>query len=104
MRWRQRISKNIHRFLFGMRVPLLAAAEFPDKIRKIHSLERECRLSLRSKTAESSEAKATAPKANVTARSFLILPSLATRKFSQILLTATRLLFSPILKSEIKAP
>src|SRR6266700_6582938 len=98
MRWRQRISKTIHRFLFGMRVPLLAAAEFPDKIRKIHSLERECRLSLRSKTAESSEAKATAPKANATAKSFLILPSPDTRKFSPILSTRDRSSFCRLQK------
>ena len=37
---------------------------------------------MRWKTAESSEAKATAPKANATAKSFLILPSPATRKSS----------------------
>ena len=38
--------------------------------------------------AASSEAKATAPKANATAKSFLILPSPATRKFSPTLPTA----------------
>src|SRR5271157_4895285 len=58
------------------------SAPIPVKIHKIHSLEFECRLSLRSKTAASSEAKATAPKANATAKSFLILPLPATRKFS----------------------
>src|ERR1700693_5762419 len=62
----------------------------PAKISKIHSLEQECKLRLRSKTAESSEAKVTAPKANVTAKSFLILPSLAIRKFSPIPPTAAR--------------
>ena len=59
---------------------------------------------LRSKTAESSEAKATAPKANATAKSFLILPSPAIRKFSPILPTADRLSYSPILKSATTAP
>ena len=54
--------------------------------------------------AESSEAKATAPKANATAKSFLILPSLAIRKFSPTLPTAARLLSSPILKSATTAP
>ena len=81
-----------------------AISRIPAKIHKIHSLEHECKLSLRWKTAESSEAKATAPKANATAKSFLILPSPATRKFSPTLPTPARLSFSPIPKSAITAP
>src|SRR5689334_3098643 len=77
-------------FLSLKRLLSLAVVEIPDKIHKIHSSERECRLSLRWKTAESSEAKATAPKANATAKSFLILPSPDTRKFSPILPTPDR--------------
>ena len=42
---------------------LFLPAKIPDNIYKIHSSERECRLSLRWKTVGSSEAKATAPKA-----------------------------------------
>jgi hypothetical protein len=53
---------------------LFREIRIPAKILKIHSLEYECKLRLRSKTAESSEAKDTAPKANATAKSFLILP------------------------------
>src|SRR5579862_427989 len=68
----------------------LALAAFPARIHKIHSPERECKLSLRWKTAESSEAKATAPKANATAKSFLILPSPDTRKSSPTLPTPDR--------------
>src|SRR5258708_28807428 len=63
--------------------PRLVSSAIPAKILQIHTLERECRLRLLSKTVGSSEAKATAPKASATARSFLILPLPATRKFSQ---------------------
>ena len=52
------------------------------KLYKIHTREQECKLSLPSKMGESFEAKATAPKANATGKSFLILPSPVTRKFS----------------------
>src|SRR3984957_19556184 len=75
-------SEDHARFPHKLRVPCLVLARFPDKILQIHTLERECRLSLRWKTGESSEAKVTAPKASATAKSFSILQSPATRKFS----------------------
>src|ERR1700722_4630823 len=83
-------SEDHARFPHKLRVPCLVLEPIPDKILQIHTLERECRLSLRWKTGESSEAKATAPKASATAKSFLILPLLATRKSSPILLTQGR--------------
>src|SRR5258708_24684536 len=65
----------------------------PAKLDKIHSPENRCKLSLRSNTPSSSDAKATAPKANATAKSFLILPLPATRKFSPTPPTLDRLSF-----------
>src|ERR1019366_1043010 len=59
---------------------VLAGGYFLVTIHKIHSLEHECRPFLRWKTEESSAAKATALKANVTGKEFLILPSPAIRK------------------------
>src|SRR5438445_2475034 len=68
----------------------LVLSGFLARIGKIHSLEQECRQSLRWKMGASSAAKATAQKANATAKSFLILPSQATRKFLLILPTRAR--------------
>src|SRR5206468_11361618 len=84
--FRQRRGEN-----WNNRNHLFRDLDIPAKISQIHSLEQECKLRLRSKTAESSEAKVTAPKANVTGKSFLILPSLAIRKFLPILPTAAKL-------------
>src|SRR5437588_1723587 len=84
------LRRALERFPHARRDPLLVPASIPAKILKIHTLERECRLRLHSKTVGSSEAKATAPKASATAKSFLILPSPATRKFSQTLLIQDR--------------
>src|SRR5207245_11350253 len=64
---------------------------FLARIGKIHSLAQEWMQSLRWKMGASSAAKATAQKANATAKSFLILPLLATRKSLLILPTRDRL-------------
>src|SRR5579871_1897800 len=85
-----RDAKFFLRFPQQSGVLSLVLSLLTDKILKIHSPERECRLSLRWRTAESSEAKATAPKANATAKSFLILPLPDTRKFSPTLPTPAR--------------
>src|SRR5580704_16949793 len=59
---------------------LLCCRAFPDKINKIQTPEMQCRQSLRWKMDGSSTAKATAQKANVTGKLFLIPQSPATRK------------------------
>src|SRR5690349_15879988 len=55
--------------------------------------ENQCKQYLRWKMAEFSAVRATEQKANVTGKSFLILPSPATRKFSLTLLMPGRSLF-----------
>src|SRR3954468_7977897 len=77
-------SERIEKIPDCPQAQLLASMVIPANIHKIHSPERECRLSLRWKTGESSEAKARRPKANVTGKSFLIPPFPATRKFLPI--------------------
>src|SRR5260370_24565416 len=60
----------------------LSSTGLSARIPKIHSQEFQCKRSLPSRTAESSEAKATALKASAQAKLFSILPLPATRKFS----------------------
>src|SRR5437763_17180193 len=54
----------------------------PAKIYKIHSLESECRLSLRSRTAASAEAETTVRKAKATRTALVLLPLPATSEAS----------------------
>src|SRR5215471_15816782 len=84
--WRQRQGAGAPSFssdfVVQTRLRPFFPVKIPAKIHKIHSSERECRQSLRWKTAKSSEAKATAPKASATAKLFSTPPSPDIRKFS----------------------